>query len=140
MKSLLKLVTSYFEYRWGSFHNGIDIYVGHGAPIYASNNGVVYTIGTGCTPGYTSCNGGQGNYVLIDHNAGGYYTVYMHMKEVYVSPGQTVVRGQKIGSMGNTGNCVPVPSPSNPYGGTHLHFGVRVGGPYGYHINPLGLF
>lgn len=133
-------ITSYFEYRWGSFHNGIDIYVGHGAPIYASNNGVVYTIGTGCTPGYTSCNGGQGNYVLIDHNAGGYYTVYMHMKEVYVSPGQTVVRGQKIGSMGNTGNCVPVPSPSNPYGGTHLHFGVRVGGPYGYHINPLGLF
>ena len=82
----------------------------------------------------------EGNYVLINHNAGGYYTVYMHMKDVYVSPGQTVVRGYKIGTMGNTGNCVPVPSSSNPYGGTHLHFGVRIGAAYGNHINPLNLF
>ena len=133
-------ITSYFEYRWGTLHTGLDIYVGYGASIYAANNGVVHAIGTGCIPGYTSCNGGQGNYVLINHNVGGYYTVYMHMKDVYVSPGQTVVRGQKIGTMGNTGNCVPVPSPRNPYGGTHLHFGLRIGAAYGNHINPLTLF
>ena len=133
-------ITSYFEYRWGSFHQGIDIYVGYGAPIYAANNGVVQAIGTGCTPGYLGCNGRQGNYVLINHNAGGYYTVYMHMKDIYVSQGQTVARGQKIGAMGNTGEVYPVPSSYNPYGGTHLHFGVRMGGPYGYHVNPLGLF
>ena len=34
-------ITSYFQYRWGSFHNAIDIYVGYGSPIYAANNGVV---------------------------------------------------------------------------------------------------
>lgn len=133
-------ITSYFEYRWGSFHQGIDIYVGYGAPVYAANNGVVQAIGTGCTPGYLGCNGRQGNYILINHNAGGYYTVYMHLRDIYVSQGQTVARGQKIGAMGNTGEVYPVPSSYNPYGGTHLHFGVRVGGPYGSHINPLSLF
>lgn len=133
-------ITSYFEYRWGSFHKGIDIYVGYGSPIYASNNGVVYKTGSGCTPGYIGCNGRQGNYVIINHNAGGYYTVYMHMREFYVSEGQTVARGQKIGAMGNTGEVYPVPTSSNPYGGTHLHFEVRVGGAYGTSINPLGIF
>lgn len=133
-------ITSYYEYRWGSFHDALDIYVGHGSPIYAANNGVVYKIGTGCTPGYTSCNGKQGNYILINHNAGGYYTIYMHLKDIYVSEGQTVARGQKIASMGNTGNVYPIPSSSNPYGGTHLHFGVRVGAPYGRTINPLNLY
>lgn len=133
-------ITSYFEYRWGSLHDAIDIYVGNGSPIYAANNGVVYAVGTGCYPGNITCNGRQGNYVLINHNAGGYYTIYMHMKEVNVTKGQTVARGQKIGTMGNTGNVVPVPTSSNPYGGTHLHFGLRRGSPYGGAINPLILY
>lgn len=133
-------ITSYYEYRWGSFHDALDIYVGYGSPVYAANNGVVYKIGTGCTPGYIACNGRQGNYILINHNAGGYYTIYMHLRDILVSEGQTVARGQKIATMGNTGNVYPVPSSSNPYGGTHLHFGVRVGSPYGSTINPLNLY
>lgn len=133
-------ITSYYEYRWGSFHDAIDIYVGYGAPIYSANNGVVYKIGTGCYAGNLSCNGRQGNYILINHNAGGYYTIYMHLRDIYVSEGQTVARGQKIGAMGNSGEVYPVPSSSNPYAGTHLHFGVRVGAPYGSSINPLRLF
>lgn len=133
-------ITSYYEWRWGEFHDALDIYVGYGSPIYAANNGTVYRVGTGCTPGYLSCNSRQGNFVLINHNAGGYYTIYMHMKEIYVSEGQTVARGQRIGSMGNTGNVYPVPNSYNPYGGTHLHFGVRKGAPYGSTINPLYLY
>ena len=133
-------ITSYFQYRWGTFHKAIDIYVGYGSPIYAANNGIVYKTGSGCYPGNIGCNGRQGNYVIINHNAGGYYTVYMHMKEFYVTEGQTVARGQKIGAMGNTGEVYPVPSSSNPYGGTHLHFEVRVGGAYGTAINPLSLY
>lgn len=133
-------ITSYFQYRWGTFHKAIDIYVGYGSPIYSANNGVVYKTGSGCYPGNIGCNGRQGNYVIINHNAGGYYTVYMHMKEFYVTEGQTVARGQKIGAMGNTGEVYPVPSSSNPYGGTHLHFEVRVGGAYGTSINPLSLY
>ena len=133
-------ITTYYEWRWGSFHDAIDIYVGYNSPIYAANNGTVYKIGTGCTPGYLACNGRQGNYVLINHNAGGYYTIYMHMNEIWVHEGDTVARGQQIGTMGNTGNVSPVPSSYSPYAGTHLHFGVRVGSPYGGTINPFNLY
>lgn len=133
-------ITTYFEYRWGSFHDALDIYVGYGSPIYAANNGVVVDAKSGCYPGDTRCNGGRGNYVIVNHNVGGYYTIYMHLKEYYVSIGQTVVRGQKIAAMGNTGYVVPTPSSGNPYGGTHLHFSVRVGGPNATAINPLSLY
>ncbi len=133
-------ITTYFEYRWGSFHDALDIYVGYGSPIYAANNGVVVDAKNGCYPGDTRCNGGRGNYVIVNHNVGGYYTIYMHLKEYYVSIGQTVVRGQKIAAMGNTGYVVPTPNSGNPYGGTHLHFSVRVGGPNATPINPLSLY
>lgn len=133
-------ITSGYGWRWGEFHDAIDIYVGNGSCIYAANNGVVYKVGTGCVPGNLSCNSRQGNFVIINHNAGGYYTIYMHMKNVNVTVGQTVARGQKIGTMGNTGNVYPIPTSRNPYGGTHLHFSVRKGSAYGAHINPLRLY
>ena len=133
-------ITTYFEYRWGSFHDALDIYVGYGSSIYAANNGVVVKAVGGCSPGYTRCNGGRGNYIIVNHNAGGYYTIYMHLREINVSVGQTVARGQKIATMGNTGYVVPTPSSYNPYGGTHLHFGVMVGSSNGTPINPLNLY
>lgn len=133
-------ITTYFEYRWGSFHDALDIYVGYGSSVFAANNGVVVNAVGGCSPGYTRCNGGRGNYIIVNHNAGGYYTIYMHLRDFNVSVGQTVARGQKIATMGNTGYVVPVPSSYNPYGGTHLHFGVMVGGPNGTPVNPLNLY
>lgn len=133
-------ITSYYSWRWGEFHDAIDIYASHGSPLYAANNGTVYKVGTGCVVGNYSCNGRQGNFVIINHNIGGYYTIYMHMKDIYVSQGQTVARGQKIGTLGNTGNVYPRPTSSNPYSGTHLHFSVRKGAPYGASINPLSLY
>jgi len=134
-------ITSGYAWRWGEFHNAIDIAgTGYGSSIYAANNGVVAKVGTGCTPGYLKCNNTQGNYVLINHNIRGYYTIYMHLKDIYVSEGQTVARGQRIGTMGNTGNVYPVPNSYNPYAGTHLHFGVYVGSPYGRTINPFNLY
>ena len=63
-------ITTYFEYRWGSFHDALDIYVGYGSPIHAANNGVVVDAKSGCYPGNTRCNGGRGNYVIVNHNVG----------------------------------------------------------------------
>lgn len=136
-------ITTGYEYRWGSFHKAIDIYVGYGSPIYAANNGTVVATSNKCVRGDTSCNGGRGNYVIINHNVNGYYTQYMHMASTTVKEGQTVARGQKIGSMGNTGYVVPTPAyGSSSYAGTHLDFGVWIGMPYqgGTTRNPFSLY
>ena len=136
-------ITTYYQYRWGKFHAAIDIAVSFGSPIYAANNGTVYAVGTGCVRGNINCHDTRGNYIIINHNAGNYYTQYMHLNTVLVQPGQTVARGQKIATMGNTGYVVPTPAyGSSSYAGTHLDFGVWKGIPYrgGYHINPYSIY
>lgn len=136
-------ITTYYGYRWGSMHAAIDIYgPGHGSNIYAANNGTVVDTKAGCTPGNLGCNGRQGNYVVINHNIGNYYTQYMHMSTINVKVGQVVSRGQKIGTMGNTGEVYPVPSSYSPYAGTHLHFATWRGMPHrgGSPFNPFNLY
>jgi len=136
-------ITSGYQWRGGEFHGALDIYVGFGSSIYAANNGTVIDVGTGCVRGATGCNGTRGNYIVISHNIGGYYTQYMHMNTITVKEGQTVERGQKIGTMGNTGLVYPTPAyGSSSYAGTHLHFETWIGKPYngGYKINPYNLY
>lgn len=133
-------ITTYYS----SYHRAIDIYSynGYGANILAANNGTVITVNNSCYRGDASCNGKRGNYIVINHNNGNYYTVYMHLAQTYVKTGDTVTAGDIIGSMGNTGYVIPAPTNSNPYGGTHLHFCVFKGEPYkgGYAINPFNLY
>lgn len=132
------VITTGYGYRWGSMHAAIDISgAGHGSDIYAANNGTVTAVGNGCVVGNLSCNGRRGNYVTINHNVGGYATTYMHMAVVNVKIGQVVKRGQKIGTMGNTGEVYPVPSKKNPYSGTHLHFVTYKNGVV---FNPMSLY
>ncbi len=136
-------ITTGYQYRWGSFHAAIDISVSWGSPIYAANNGTVYAVGSNCIRGDTGCNMTRGNYIIINHNIGGYYTQYMHLNSVLVKPGQVVSRGQKIATMGNTGYVVPTPAyGSGSIAGTHLDFGVWIGIPYngGRHINPFSIY
>ncbi|MBR4830916.1 MAG: M23 family metallopeptidase [Bacilli bacterium] len=133
-------ITSYYESRWGSFHQGIDISgCGFGSPIYSIGEGTVLTVTTGCADhGYygSSCGGGYGNAVWIRHNEN-VYAVYAHLRGVItVSEGQTVKKGQLLGYMGDSGSST----------GTHLHFGTYYGGTqYGRYgggksFNPLSLY
>lgn len=136
-------ITTYYGYRWGSMHAAIDISgPGYGSPIYAANNGTVVETKSGCVVGNLGCNGRRGNYVVINHNIGNYYTIYMHMDRVNVNVGQVVSRGQRIGTMGNTGEVYPVPSSYSPYSGTHLHFATYIGYPTrgGSAFNPFNLY
>ena len=134
------VITTYYSYS----HRAIDIYGynGYGSNILSANSGVVVMASSGCYRGDISCNGNRGNYVVIRHNISNYYTVYMHLASINVFVGDTVEAGQVIGTMGNTGQVIPVPNDSNPYLGTHLHFCVFVGEPYngGYAINPFDLY
>ena len=130
-------ITTYYS----SSHRAVDISNGYGSNIYAANSGVVSMVMGGCRAGNLSCNGKGGNYVVINHN-NGYYTVYMHLKSISVSTGQTVNSGQVIGKMGNTGNVIPVPTSVHPYLGTHLHFCLYKGEPFkgGVAVNPMTLY
>ena len=109
------VITSNYGYRWGTLHDGMDISgTGHGSPIYAADDGVVYQ-----AQWYGVVGKAAGLNVVIGHD-NGYYTVYAHCSKLYVKKGQRVSRKQKIAAMGATGNVT----------GTHLHFGVFTGVPY----------
>ncbi len=92
------------------FHNGVDMAAPAGSPILAAYNGKVIA---------ASYSSSMGNYIMIDHGDS-LYTIYMHASALYVSKGDTVVRGQKIAAVGTTGRST----------GNHLHFGVRLNGSY----------
>lgn len=132
------VITGYYSY----YHKALDIASSNGSEIYAANSGIVTSVKGGCVIGNLYCNGKGGNYIVIKHNTNNYYTVYMHLKDIYVSVGDVVTSGQVIGTMGNTGNVIPVPTSYNPYAGTHLHFCLYIGEPYkgGYAINPMNLY
>ncbi|MBR1679875.1 MAG: peptidoglycan DD-metalloendopeptidase family protein [Bacilli bacterium] len=130
------VITTDYEYRWGSFHNAIDISgTGFGSPIYASRGGTVIEVNSSCANyGYlgSNCGMGYGNFIVIQHE-NNYYTIYAHItQDVKVSVGQQVSQGQLIASMGSSGSST----------GTHLHFGFAVGSSYSSRTwyNPWSLF
>ncbi len=89
-------------------NNAVDIAATPGTPIVAAAAGRAIVARMG---GY---NGGYGNMVIIAHDKG-VQTVYAHMRDVYITQGQSVVQGQVIGEVGNSGRS----------SGPHLHFEVR---------------
>ena len=99
-------------YRAG--HYAYDIADRSKPPILAAASGTIVYTSSG------DYDGGYGNNVWIDHG-NGYRTHYAHMEAIYVSVGDTVVQGQVIGQMGNTGRV---------YGATgiHLHLELEYNG------------
>lgn len=87
-------------------HPGIDIAAGLGAPIFASDTGVIVFAGWS-TRGY-------GNLIIVDHG-NGWQTAYAHLSQINVACGQGVFQGNLIGLAGSTGNS----------SGSHLHFEMR---------------
>lgn len=89
--------------------NGVDFGAPRGTPIRAAADGTVIIARSN-----GAWNGGYGNYVVITHG-NGVQTLYAHMTSAAVSSGQSVLQGQTIGYIGNTGLST----------GVHLHFEVR---------------
>ena len=103
-------------------HRGSDYGVGgvHGVrPVVAGNDGVVTERNDGCadhnTTCVTTCGGGFGNYVKLQH-ADGQITIYGHMANgsVAVQLDQSVTCGQLLGKVSSSGCST----------GPHLHFEV----------------
>jgi len=100
--------SSYYGYRGGEFHTGIDYSGPVGEPYVAAAAGTVISAGW---------NGNYGYCILIDHG-NGVQTRYAHSSKLLVSAGQTVSKGQTIGLVGATGRAT----------GPHLHFEIIING------------
>lgn len=87
------------------FHSGTDIGAAMGTPVIAAFTGQVEVADNV---------GGYGLTVILNHN-NALQTLYGHMSQLYVQPGQWVQQGTLIGLVGSTGNST----------GPHLHFEVR---------------
>ena len=97
------------------FHNGIDLANRPGTPIRAAASGRVVHVEEQIA--------NYGRFVIIRH-ADGFQTLYAHMNSFNVRLGQSVSRGQQIGTMGSTGRST----------GPHLHFSVIHNGTF---VNPM---
>ena len=109
-------------------HYSLDIAGPMGSSVVASYAGEVIDIFTGCEHNWGksgSCCSSWGNYVLLEHSyklANGkqitLYSRYAHLSKVSVSVGQSVGRGDKIGTVGSTGRS----------SGPHLDYEILYGG------------
>ncbi len=95
-------------------HLGFDLASLRGSPVPAANAGKVVFGGP---------LGIYGNTVVIDHGLG-VFSLYGHLSEVGVKPGDQVGRGDPVGKTGDTGLAA----------GDHLHFSVMV---RGVHVDPV---
>ncbi|MEZ4680016.1 MAG: peptidoglycan DD-metalloendopeptidase family protein [Caldilineaceae bacterium] len=98
-------------------HRALDIAAPLGTIVTAADRGVVIRAGWN--------DQGYGRFVIIDHNID-YVTLYAHLNEIFVKEGQVVAQGERIGTVGSTGNST----------GPHLHFEIR---DFGRLSNPLEL-
>lgn len=101
-------ITSRYGPRRGRQHQGIDMALKVGDPVYATFDGKVRL---------SKVAGNYGNLVIIRH-CNGLETYYAHLSERSVQTGDWVVAGQQIGLGGNTGRST----------GPHLHYEVRYRG------------
>jgi murein DD-endopeptidase MepM/ murein hydrolase activator NlpD len=99
------MMTSPFGPRWGRMHYGLDIDLEVGDNVFAAFEGMVRI---------SQYHSSYGNVVVIRHN-NGLETLYAHMSQRKVLPGDHVEAGDIIGLGGNTGRSY----------GAHLHFEFR---------------
>ncbi len=101
-------ISSRFGSRDGHPHEGVDILAERGTPVRAAAYGLVIYAGDGMR--------GYGNAVVLDHGEE-ITTLYGHLDRIQVQSGDVVAPGQRIGTVGDTGNATT----------PHLHFELRVG-------------
>ena len=96
------------------FHSGVDLLAPVNTPVAAIAPGIVV---------FAKEQGSYGKLVIINH-AGGLQSRYAQLDSIKVTLGQTVNKGDILGSVGTTGQ----PTSTQP----HLHFEMRSNGSLGW--------
>ncbi len=91
----------------GSYHSGLDIAPGAGAPFVAPADGVV-------TLAAYDPFSLEGHLIIIDHGAG-LNSAFLHASQIFVTEGQRVQQGDRLGLVGATGRAT----------GPHLHWSIK---------------
>ncbi len=111
----LPVVTGYHSSNFGyridpfngrqAFHTGVDFIAPHGSAVLAAAGGVVAS---------AEVHAEYGKMIDVDHD-NGLTTRYAHLSKLTVKVGDVVLKGQRIGDLGQSGRAT----------GPHLHFEVR---------------
>lgn len=101
-----KVISSFGSKGGGVKNDGINIAAKKGTPIKSAEAGVVVYAGNELK--------GYGNLLLVRHEKG-FMSAYAHADELFVKTGDVIAKGDKIATVGTTGN-VKVPQ---------LHFEIR---------------
>jgi murein DD-endopeptidase MepM/ murein hydrolase activator NlpD len=101
-----------YQERFGIPHEGLDIVIGQGSPIFSAADGIVFLARDGGARGYS--------YVLVGHR-GGYATLYGHLSKITVTSGQDLRQGDAVGLSGGE---IGAPGSGPTTTGPHLHFEV----------------
>ena len=100
---------SFWYYPWGrsGTHKGIDIFAQEGTPVLAATHGLVV---------HTGVDSLGGNIVLV---LGGKWRLhyYAHLQDIDTQAWYWVKAGERIGTVGTSGNAVGKPP--------HLHYAIR---------------
>lgn len=106
-----EVISPFGEPRNGYTHQGIDLRLPIGTPIYAVADATVIK----AAPDSKGVNAGGGHIIMLDHG-NGIQTWYMHLDAYAVKLGDKITKGQVIGFSGNSGESTT----------PHLHFEYRV--------------
>jgi murein DD-endopeptidase MepM/ murein hydrolase activator NlpD len=110
---------TFWHYPWGKSitHKGIDIFAPQGRNVVSATHGLVI---------FTGINGRGGNAILV---LGPKWRIhyYAHLKEINTQRFDFVKKGEKIGTVGSTGNASNSPA--------HLHYSILSLIPYPWRID-----
>lgn len=90
----------------GSYHSGLDIAPGDGAPFLAPADGTVVLAEENFSL--------EGKLLIIDHGQG-LNSAFLHASRLYVKVGEEIKQGQHIGDVGSSGRAT----------GPHLHWSIK---------------
>jgi Peptidase family M23 len=95
-------------------HHGVEFLNKFGTPVYAAADGIIMFAGSDDEAVYSPWPNFYGNVIVMQH-PDDLYTLYAHLSAINVHVNQSVVVGEEIGEVGQSGAAT----------GSHLHFEVR---------------